>query len=348
MSIPVHPAIMGCSTGMQYDMIKEFDKNGNLVWCWSSKDYFTAEEVKTMLATRPDSGVLAQEPGGHMNAFDVDEKNGFVFAGFRNVSRVVKIDLKTGEAVHSWGSKMPSGGAGEGDGFFAKQHDVTLLKDGSIAVFNNGNLPLANSGMAIEPSGVVIFSQPAEGSKSTVLWKFDCRFNGVDYHSIRGGSVNELKNGNLLVCMGRINRVFEITRDKKVVWQAEMEKYEPGLSSWQQKSLYRVNYTSSLYPCYFAVQTNSDTLNEKEPSFTVRIFNNGTEDDRYTVKISSSKGAYKKQIKPAEVHDGKSVSFDVSPEKLPNVDETITVVVTSNTNPDFERTALLYFVSGRH
>ncbi len=344
MSIPTAPRIIGGATGLQYDIIKEFDKKGRLIWSWNSKNYFTLDEVKNMLQAPPDSGVLAREPGGHLNAFDVDEKNGFVFAGFRNVSRVVKIDLKSGKAIRSWGAAMPLGGADDGDGFFAKQHDVTLLHDGSIAVFSNGNLPSANSGLPVEPSSVVIFSDSA---KSRLLWKFDCRFDGIVYHSLRGGSINELKDGNLLVCMGKTNRVFEVTREKKVVWQAEMEKYDLNFSAWQPNSLYQVYYTSSLYPCYFSVTTDSDILCDRAPSCKLRIFNAGTEEDRYKVKISSVKGAYGNELTTQVIRSGKSVNLEISPNKKPAGGDVVKVIISSVTNPDFIRIVSLPLQSGR-
>ena len=74
------------------EILRELDAKGSLVWSWSSENYFDTAELKKMIRSEPDPAVLNPTPGGHMNAFDVDEKNGFVYAGFRNVSRVIKID----------------------------------------------------------------------------------------------------------------------------------------------------------------------------------------------------------------------------------------------------------------
>lgn len=334
--------------GMQYDIIKEFDKKCNLIWSWNSKDYFTPEEEKIMLAAKPDPGILTKEPGGHLNAFDVDEKNGYVFAGFRNISRVVKIDMKTKTALNSWGLKMRSGGADEGDGFFSKQHDVTLLADGSIAVFSNGTLPPVNSGIAKEPSKVVLFSQPADRSASKIIWQYDCIFDNEVLHSTRGGSVNGMKNGNLLVCMGTVSRVFEITRSKKIVWQVQVAKYAGKISMWVARPLYKAHYCSSLYPCYFTVQAEYDTLTEKSPAVKLRIFNVGSENDSYVIKVSSADGNYKSEISTASVQNGISANFEIRPGAIPKSSENVVVSVTSKTNPDFVRTITLRFLNGGH
>lgn len=321
-----------------YEMIEEFDRNDSLVWSWSSKNYFDSIELKSMLSSKPDKGLLNRTPGGHMNAFDVDEKNGFVYAGFRNVSRVIKIDKKSGQVVCAWGAGIKYRGAPNGNGFFLKQHETSLLHDNAIAVFNNGNFQPADAGGAFPRiSSVVIFTQPSDSINSRLIWKFDCRFDSLDNLSIRGGSVDEMKNGNLLVDMGTVNRVFEVTRTKRVVWNALIEKFNPGDSSWQPLALYRAHYTSSLYPCYFTIQTNVDTLTDKVQKFQLRIFNDGTEEDTYQVNISSKTGVYKKQFTTDIVTGRKSIRFEIAPEKIPTANDIIEVSVTSKTNPDLKR-----------
>lgn len=328
---------------MQYDIIKEFDKKGILTWSWNSKNYFSGAELKEMIETQPDSGILAKEPGGHLNAFNVDDKGRYVFAGFRNISRVVKIDKLTGKAEHSWGSKMTSGGADEGDGFFLKQHDVSLLADGSIAVFSNGNIA-AVKGKPLEPSEVVVFSQPSNGLASKVIWRYECKLGDMPVHSVRGGNISELKNGNLLVCMGNVNRIFEVTRNKQIVWQAQVAKYVKNISMWIPKSLYRVHYTSSLYPCYFSIQTGCDTLTGIAASFNLKIFNNGSEGDAYVVNISSSSGNYQKHFSTNTVQSGKYIVFNIAPGSVSTSNEKVSVSVTSQINPDLEKIAALQFI----
>jgi Arylsulfotransferase (ASST) len=191
------------------EMILEFDTSGKLVWQWNSDVYFDSVEIKNLMGLKPDSGLIDLRPGGHLNAFYADEKNGFVYAGFRNVSRVIKIDKKTGQVVCEWGSGMKYHGAPNADGFFKKQHETTLLRDGNMAVFNNsGKCAGADSGMP-PASSIVIFSQPSDTANSRLLWQFDCRFDTANNVSLTGGSIDELKNGNLLAGMGLVGRIFE-------------------------------------------------------------------------------------------------------------------------------------------
>jgi hypothetical protein len=241
----------------------------------------------------------------------------------------------------AWGTNMKYRGIENGDGFFFKQHETALLRDGSIAVFNN-NMARDNPDKADHHhSSVVIFTQPTDSINSRVIWKYECQFDSINIASHRGGGVDELKNGNLLVCMGTVNRIFEVTRDKRIVWSSIIEQRDQQDSIWVPVVLYRAHYTSSLYPCYFTTQTNLDTLNKKSASFQLRIFNDGTEDDSYQVSISSASGCYQKHFSTAILPGSRSVRFEIAPDKVPTTNDKIEISVKSKTNPDFKRITYL-------
>ena len=348
-------------TVLAYEILKEFDKAGKLVWSWSSENYFNAEELSAMMSVGADKGMLNPIAGGHMNAFDVDETNGFVYLGFRNVSRVIKIEKKSGKVLCAWGPGMSYNGVKNGEDFFVKQHETALLKDGSLAVFNNnilfngnarpksdlrmnrpspgirGNLASDPLGQ-IGPSAVVIFSQPNQSANSHITWKYDCRLDSMHNKSLRGGSVNELKNGNLLVSMGAVNRVFEITRSKQIVWNAVIEKRVNSDTNWIPLSLYKAYDVSSLYPCYFSIATSADTLKKPAGAFKLRIFNVGTEEDSYRIQITSE-GGYKKQVETKGLPGQTSTLIEVAPDIPAVAGDKLEITVQSVTNPDFKRVA---------
>lgn len=324
-----------------YEIIKEFDSDGNLVWNWSSENYFDFPSLNQLITQQSDPGVISNGAGGHMNTFEADEKNGFIYAGFRNASRIIKIDKRTGHVVCAWGAGANYRDAPNAEGFFAKQHGLCLLNNGSIAVFNNGYFKPENAVTGTSLSSVVVFTQPSDNGNSKLAWKFDCRLDSLSNFSQRGGNVIEMENDNLLVCMGSVDRIFEVNPGKRVVWNAVVECHVD--SSWREVSLNRAHYTSSLYPCYFTIQTNCDTLNSGQVTFQLKVFNNGTEDDSYDVDILSQSGNYKKQFSTSVLRGGKSITFQVSPVKLPAGNDEIRVSVKSATNPDFIRTAYVQY-----
>src|ERR1019366_8319741 len=165
------------------------------------------------------------------------------------------------------------------------------------------------------------------------------------WKSARGGNVDKLNNHNFLVCMGAINRIFEVTRDKQVVWNALVEQNTHNDSGWIAKPLYRVHYTSSLYPCYFTVQTNRDSLSKTNASFTLKIFNKGTESDSYSVSVLSPSKSFNQNRRSTTIRAGRSANFEISPATIPATGEKVEVVVRSNTNPDLKRKFVLQWVA---
>jgi hypothetical protein len=313
----------------------EYDKKDSLVWSWEGNNYIKDEDIF------PDSGKLNPyatfyEP--HLNGFSVDAKNKYVYASFRTISRIVKIEKETGKVVNSWGAKMPSGEARDGENFFRKQHGPLIMDDGNIAVFDDADTNIRN-----EPSSVRIFSQPSPGHPSKIIWEFDCAFDSVMKlnKSYRGGNVDLLPNGNYLVCMGQVNRIFEITKNKSVVWSALTERKARLDSGWLPYPLYRAHYTSSLYPCYFTIETKKDTLRKRNAHFKLEIYNAGTNSDSYTIALSPGTGGYDIKKNSGVVAAGHSVNITLHAPAKSAAGTQIEVLVKSDTNPDNERVACL-------
>ncbi len=320
----------GKYASVEFGTILEYNKAGEIVWSWNAESYFKADDLFAPRSTRH---AITYEHGAHLNAASLDMNNEFVYAGFRNISRVIKINKKTGEVVSSWGDKMPGGEAKEGDGFFYLQHDANILNDSNIAVYNNDDFAAKD-----KPSSVVVFTQPIVGQPSVISWKYDCVFDhNQSDKSYKFGNVDELPNTNFLVCMGTNGRVFEVTRNKQIVWNCTLENAEQKDTDKNAFPIYRAHYTSSLYPCYFTAQADRYTLSGKSNSFNLKIFNEGTEDDTYTITVTSTSKNFEKQLATTVVPKGKSYSFDIELNKQPVAGETVEVVVKSTTNPGFER-----------
>jgi hypothetical protein len=82
-------------------------------------------------------------------------------------------------------------------------HGAQLLADGSILVFDNGRYR--------GYSRVVLF----DPQKKSVAWEF----THPQFYSPSQGYVQELSNGNYLVTSSEQGWVFELTKQKKIVWE---------------------------------------------------------------------------------------------------------------------------------
>jgi hypothetical protein len=310
---------------VEFGVIVEYDRSGNIVWKWDSYPYMHPAEID-----------FVKQPNGqwafstHMNAFRQVKENGieYVYAGFRDIDRVIKIEKSSGKVVAAYGRQMNGGYGWYNPNLFHAQHDVTPLSDGNIAVFNNDSV--SKEGVV---SSVVIFSPGTNGNNSKLVWRFACDFdNATTGKSEKCGSVDELPNKNLLVNFGNINRTVEMTRDGKIVWDAFTESYVNDSIGWVAAGQYRSHYCSSLYPIWFSVAPLSST----KTMVTFNIWNDGDDADNYSIQYQVGEA----WISVASVNiDGRKHKACMIPKgKTPFYK----IKVTSATNPDFVRTLDVY------
>jgi hypothetical protein len=298
------------SVTVEFGTIIEYDSSGNVLWKWDSQDYIKYSDLFSR--RKPDNtyNVIT-----HCNALEIDKDGRYIYLGFRDISRIIKIEKKTGEVISSYGNRMPSGDAKNANGFFRFQHSCTLLHDGNIAVFNNDSIDDPNV-----ISSVIIFSQVDNNKiSSELLWKFDCNFDTLtNGKSLRTGNVIEIPNHNLLINMGRINRTFEITKAKEIVWDSFTEKWNATEKIWEPAPQNSSSYASSLYPCYFTASVNkSFTKNGKLNNASINIFNEGTNSDAYRVVITKNNDS--DEIISQSVSPGQSIKINIPATSLEKV-----------------------------
>jgi len=299
----------GSKVKILFSTIIEYNQHKDIVWSWNSSDYFEDKELFSPSAAtntpRRDLPANA-EIFGHMNAFDFDSTGQFIYAGFRDISRIIKIDKQSGRVVHSWGEMTATSGSLEGNNFFKNQHDLNIMPDGNILVFNNNDMK--NN---LNSSNVVIFSQPNGTKPSSIVWQFDCKFDSLSNgKSTRNGGADFFENNNILICMGGVNRITEVTRANEIVWDGFLESRERDTINWLPVPLYRVHHNSSLYPCYFTIMKNDRT---GAGEYEIIINNEGTNADNYLIKVHSDSKDIIKTISTGKIHPGMSEIIKLNP-----------------------------------
>jgi len=82
-------------------------------------------------------------------------------------------------------------------------HTPIMLPDGNILLLDNGRYRKWSRVLEINPIDL------------QVVWEY----REKDFYTVSQGSVQELPNGNMLVTEAEPGRVFELTRDKEMVWE---------------------------------------------------------------------------------------------------------------------------------
>jgi hypothetical protein len=211
----------------QMGTIIEYDGQGHVVWSWKSSGYFKGENLQRM-----------QGPMGfresHENAFYFDEKNKVVYLSFKNTSQVLKVKYPEGTLLAAYEGRQG------GNSLFSEQHACKVLPDGRLALYNN-NMENEN-----ELPNVLFLQQPATpGGVLKVAWKYEHPdgSKGTRREPLTsGGNVIGLPDNSTLIssCVPYSN-VFIVGLDKKIIWDAALEKKDATTQSWKPFPQYRAS-----------------------------------------------------------------------------------------------------------
>jgi hypothetical protein len=305
-------------------VLLEFNAKGELLWFWDANSYITDEDLN---ARKGQSGF--PEFTTHSNAFSENKSGDKIYVGFRDLSRIIRIDKKTKKVEATYGTGLH--GSGEtvlARDLFDHQHDATVTEHGSILVFNNNN-PGAATGKIQQVSSVLELNENDESSGAAILWKFDLDFDNLtNGKSSAGGNVVEFPNSNLLVCGGNLNRIFEVTRQKRIVWDAFILMKTKNDTSYKPFPQYRCSWTAQLNEYHFIGYYNFKRSGGQE-KLIIRIINTGNVHDSYEVEIASldAKGFSNKQTDT--LSPGKITELEFEPGDLNFLVDDLSVVVKS-------------------
>jgi hypothetical protein len=173
------------------------------------------------------------------------------------------------------------------------QHGVLVYPNGTLAVFNNNNIDIADSAFFKGATAVDIFTPGDSIHAPAKVWNytFDRKTDTANY-SQRMGNI-DFFGSKMLVCMGSRNHIVELSSDKQINWDIACENKSPAVGDtnktnrieiWNPMENYRAHIVPSLYPVQFAMNyTVQNTPNGTEVVFT--ISNNGIKEDAYTLEV---------------------------------------------------------------
>jgi hypothetical protein len=210
--------------------IIEYDTTGRVIWRWHEKDFDNNETLFNKLNKQKD-----QSEGTHMNGFYFDSKRNVIYLSFRNSNSIAKIRYPSGEIIAIYGRQEILGREHIGRINFKAQHGIMLGKNNNLYLFNN-NILKGTTGVSF----VAAFEEKSNNALRKV-WEFSCNIDSnANSYSISGGSVVQLQDSCLLVCMGATPRIFIVNHQKEVLWNAVLQnKNEKG--EWEPAPLYRAS-----------------------------------------------------------------------------------------------------------
>jgi len=132
--------------------------------------------------------------------------NGDVLSHFNALQTIAIIDKSTGDIKWRWGATKEEN--------LGHAHNPTLLENGNILVFDNGNH------RRVTGLGFGGYSRVLEINPNTreIEWEYKANPPQSFYSNFVSGA-QRLANGNTLICEGAHGRFFEVTPDQEVVWE---------------------------------------------------------------------------------------------------------------------------------
>jgi len=303
---------------IEMDVLLKFNKDHKIVWYWDANRYMKDEDIN--FRKNNDS---VPEFSIHSNAFSVNKSGTTAYLGMRDMSRVVKIDIKTKKVINSWGEKLPSGDARQAVNMFRSQHDAGVTEHNTILILNNNTRGRG-------PSAVMELKDNIKPGEDPVKWRFSLDFDSPTKGiSIKGGNVIEQKNRNLFVCAGTLNRVFEVTRNKEVVWDAFILSRTKSDTSWHPMPQYRCNLVKKIVFGGVIVKTESVKRQQNKVNVICRIINSGNVADSYKLQVKDANGKVMYSFQSPVISPGENYKANVS-FSSENRELLLKVVSTSN------------------
>lgn len=287
-------------------VIFEIDKKNNLYWFWDEEPIYKNRK----------DGLFSS----HINAIAYDEDRKVAYISNRNNNSISKI--KVGDSCY-----LIKQIGGINNTFFAGQHSVSLLPNKNLLLFNNNSAEKDRGGKV---SSVMQIKQAASNDTAVqILWEYPFQFEDESENKCaKAGDVDLLPNGNLQICSGANNRVFELTQNKEIVWECKSYVRDKNIDTWTSKSSYRTHFCSSLYPTYFTVQKPHKSIIENKVKF--KLNNDGSERDTYQIMVNGNLFSY--TVLP---QDTREITIP-----LENPMSVVEIKISSTNNPLFVRTLM--------
>jgi len=193
------------------DVLFEVDPKGDVVWTWHGSEHLD-----------PNLDVICPLEGRqewtHGNAVE-ETPDGHILLSFRQTSTVMTVDKPSGKVLWRYGP-----------GELSHQHDPTVLENGNILIYDNGEHRTRGG----------CFSRAVEMNPKTNQIEWEYRGSPpLSFFSTGISSAQRLPNGNTFICEGRTGRLFEVTRAAEIVWEF-VNPYEfPHRGDQRNRAIFR-------------------------------------------------------------------------------------------------------------
>jgi outer membrane protein assembly factor BamB len=151
----------------------------------------------------------------HGNNVDPRTDEGAIVISLRNLSRVVKLDVDSGDVIWQLGEGGDFTWIGDepaGERWFTDQHDAHFLPNGNLALFDNGNCRAGNE----DPySRAVELAVDQTNMTVSLVWQHRVPYAGAM------GNVVRMDDGNTFISGGWNGQLVEAAPNGDEIWRLQ-------------------------------------------------------------------------------------------------------------------------------
>jgi hypothetical protein len=246
---------------LEDDRLVEVDASDTVTWQWRAADHIDelgfdapARAAIARLGTRDGYDWLHVNAARYLGpnrwheAGDARFQPDNVMISSRSAS-VVAIVARDGAVVWRLGPDSTASPELRALGQVIGQHDAHLIPQGlpgagNLLLFDNGGASGMGAPSAISPQGNAIYQRATsrvleiDPVSLALVWSYAA----PNFFSTNISGAQRLPNGNTLVTEGAPGRVFEVTRDREIVWEFMNPPGEGGRRSNAVYRAYRLPY----------------------------------------------------------------------------------------------------------
>ena len=263
------------------------------LWSWNPFDFFSFEEYDQYGGTWYYS--FDVHDWMHSNAFYFDTNDNSIYMSHRHLSRITKISYPEGQIEWVMGLPCPYMNLCEqnicSDLKFSFQHHISVLDNGNLIFFDNGNLSELLNDLN-DPVSRVIEVDVTDNNNCEIIWEYTLP---EELFGPFHGSVQKLSNGNYLIntagmynTNGHGGTIIEVTENKNIISIAEPE------TSWGDNLYsYRAYRIPSIYPNAFSIVFNNlkiindqNIIDSDSRAISFNIYNESGFNQPYTISLN--------------------------------------------------------------
>ena len=265
----------------QGDRFIEVDKDGNLLWEWSSFDYINENEYDPIWV---EAYISSWNFGGspsfdwtHSNAIVYDDIDDIVYVSIRNLSRIIAIDYSSKEILWNLGnSNFMNEIFFEEDFDFSHQHSSQMTLNNNLIFFDNGRNHNPELSRCVE----IEFNQ---SNIPELKWDFILPDSML---TLSRGECDRLSNNNTLITAGRTGNIIEVNNQNEIIWHLNVKNNNLPVP------MYRSQRIDNLFPNIYSFKINNlfgsygnYNILDISDNINFMIYNEGWSEQNFTYQL---------------------------------------------------------------